>query len=257
MHRRWCRHERRGRRRLSRRPGIPSPARRTPRREGRLSARRRRVRLFVQHQAVERLLGACASSTRSCWTCATAMARGWRCRRAFPAFRCMPCARWRPDVARCSPPAGMPAFTGVLVEGVDNAVAGEWIAARTAQVARGCSGGCASAAPSHRSAATGGVGGSAAPRRHADPRQDMSPKALRVTRRSVRASSGQGGAEPEARHRPRPSGLRRRPAGESRYTVRCVVRILGYASPSHLAGAARRVAGRRRWSFVNWDRAVC
>src|SRR5258706_7581737 len=31
--------------------------------------------------------------------------------------------------------------------------------------------------------------------------------------------------------------------GNPGYTVRTVVRILGYASPSHLAGAARRVAG--------------
>src|SRR5207248_6646515 len=31
--------------------------------------------------------------------------------------------------------------------------------------------------------------------------------------------------------------------GNPGYTVRSVVRILGYASPSHLAGAARRVAG--------------
>ena len=31
--------------------------------------------------------------------------------------------------------------------------------------------------------------------------------------------------------------------GNPGYTVRAVVHILGYASPSHLAGAARRVAG--------------
>ena len=31
--------------------------------------------------------------------------------------------------------------------------------------------------------------------------------------------------------------------GNPGYTVRAVVRILGYASPSHLAGVARRVAG--------------
>ena len=31
--------------------------------------------------------------------------------------------------------------------------------------------------------------------------------------------------------------------GNPGYTVRAVVNILGYASPSHLAGAARRVAG--------------
>jgi len=31
--------------------------------------------------------------------------------------------------------------------------------------------------------------------------------------------------------------------GNPGYSVQCVVRILGYASPSHLAGTARRVAG--------------
>src|SRR5205814_10349746 len=34
--------------------------------------------------------------------------------------------------------------------------------------------------------------------------------------------------------------------GNPGYTVRAVVRILGYASPSHLAGVARRGAGATR-----------
>jgi AraC-like DNA-binding protein len=135
-------------------------------------------------------------------------------------------------------------FAGVLVEGVDNAVAGEWIAARTAQAAR-------------RSALED------APRllRLTDPLQLAAwdevlrrvslptktaqvAQALHVTREHLSRQFAAGGA-PNLK---RVIDLARTACaadllGNPGYTVRAVVRILGYASPSHLAGAARRVAG--------------
>ncbi|HYX83166.1 MAG TPA: AraC family transcriptional regulator, partial [Gemmatimonadales bacterium] len=69
-------------------------------------------------------------------------------------------------------------------------------------------------------------------------------QALRVTREHLSREFGAGGA-PNLK---RVIDLARTACaadllGNPGYTVRCVVRILGYASPSHLAGAARRVAG--------------
>src|ERR1051326_8675931 len=67
-------------------------------------------------------------------------------------------------------------------------------------------------------------------------------QALRVTREHLSREFGAGGA-PNLK---RVIDLARAACaadllGNPGYTVRCVVRILGYASPSHLAGAARRV----------------
>jgi AraC-like DNA-binding protein len=135
-------------------------------------------------------------------------------------------------------------FAGVLVEGVDNAVAGEWVSARTAQAAR-------------RAALAD------APRllRLTDPLQRAAwdevlrrapqpiktghvAAALRITREHLSRQFAAGGA-PNLK---RVIDLARAACaadllGNPGYTVRAVVRILGYASPSHLAGAARRVAG--------------
>ena len=140
-------------------------------------------------------------------------------------------------------------FAGVLVEGVDNAVAGEWVAARTAQVARR-----AALADAPRllrltdrlqlaaweevlRRAGGGVGGVPLQTAHV-------ARALRVTREHLSREFGAGGAPNLKRvidlaRAACAADLLRNPG----YTVRAVVRILGYASPSHLAGAARRVAG--------------
>jgi AraC-like DNA-binding protein len=135
-------------------------------------------------------------------------------------------------------------FTGVLVEGVDNAVAGEWIAARTAQVAR-------------RSALADAprllrltdrlqlAAWDEVLRRAGTPTQTAHvAQALRVTREHLSREFGAGGA-PNLK---RVIDLARAACaadllGNPGYTVRAVVRILGYASPSHLAGAAKRVAG--------------
>lgn len=135
-------------------------------------------------------------------------------------------------------------FAGVLVEGVDNAVAGEWIAARTAQAAR-------------REALV------QAPRllRLTEPLQRQAWEevlrrvggpthtgeiagALSVTREHLSRQFGAGGAPNLKRvidlaRIACAADLLANPA----YTVRSVVRILAYASPSHLSAASRRVAG--------------
>jgi len=135
-------------------------------------------------------------------------------------------------------------FTGVLVEGVDNAVAGEWIAARTAQVARRD----ALADAPRLLRLTDRLQLAAweeVLRRAGTPtKTGHVAQALRVTREHLSREFGAGGA-PNLK---RVIDLARAACaadllGNPGYTVRCVVRILGYASPSHLAGAARRVAG--------------
>ena len=135
-------------------------------------------------------------------------------------------------------------FDGVLVEGVDNSVAGEWIAARTAQVARR-----AALADAPRLLRLTDRLQLAAweevLRRAGVPTQTGHvAQALRVTREHLSREFGAGGA-PNLK---RVIDLARAACaadllGNPGYTVRAVVRILGYASPSHLAGAARRVAG--------------
>jgi AraC-like DNA-binding protein len=135
-------------------------------------------------------------------------------------------------------------FWGVLVEGVDNAVAGEWIAARTAQVLR-------------REALVDApkllrltdrlqlAAWEEVLRRVGVPTQTGEvAAALRVTREHLSREFAAGGA-PNLK---RVIDLARTACaadllGNPGYTVRAVARILGYASASHLAGAARRVAG--------------
>ena len=162
----------------------------------------------------------------------------------FPRIPMYALSAFRPDdgalVAECHA-AG---FAGLLVEGVDNAIAGEWVAARTAQVAR-------------RDALTD------APKllRLTDPlqlaawdeilrrvavptRTAQIAHALRVTREHLSREFAAGGA-PNLK---RVIDLARAACaadllGNPGYTVSVVVRILGYGSASRLASAARRVAG--------------
>lgn len=135
-------------------------------------------------------------------------------------------------------------FAGVLVEGVDNAVAGEWVAARTAQVARRD----ALADAPRLLRLTDRLQLAAweeVLRRVGLPTQTGHvAAALRVTREHLSREFAAGGA-PNLK---RVIDLARTACaadllGNPGYTVRAVVKILGYASPSHLAGAARRVAG--------------
>lgn len=162
----------------------------------------------------------------------------------FPRIPMFVLSAFRPDdgplVATCHA-AG---FAGLLVEGVDNAVAGEWVAGRTAQVAR-------------REALAD------APtllrltdrlqleawdevlRRVGVPIKTVQvAAALRVTREHLSREFAAGGA-PNLK---RVIDLARTACaadllGNPGYTVRAVVKILGYQSTSDLAGAARRVAG--------------
>jgi AraC-like DNA-binding protein len=133
---------------------------------------------------------------------------------------------------------------GVLVEGIDNAVAGEWVAARAAQRVR-----------------RGALADAPRLLRLSDPlqlavweevlRRVATPittahvaAALRVSREHLSRAVGVGGA-PNLK---RLIDLARTACaadllGNPGYTVAAVVRILGYASPSHLTAATRRVAG--------------
>jgi len=133
---------------------------------------------------------------------------------------------------------------GVLVEGVDNAVAGEWVAARSAHRLRS---GALADAPrllrlTDRLQLT--VWDEVL-RRVAGPTKTAQLAAgLQVTREHLSREFGVGGA-PNLK---RVIDLARTACaadllGNPGYSVGAVVHILGYASPSHLAAAARRVAG--------------
>lgn len=162
----------------------------------------------------------------------------------FPRIPMFVLSPLRPDdgplLARCHA-AG---FAGVLVEGVDNAVAGEWIAARTAQVARREA--LADAPKLLRLTDRLQLAAWEEVLRRVDfPTQTGHvAAALRVTREHLSRQFAAGGA-PNLK---RVIDLARAACaadllGNPGYTVRAVVRILGYASTSHLAGAVRRVAG--------------
>lgn len=135
-------------------------------------------------------------------------------------------------------------FTGILVEGIDNAVAGEWIAARTAQVARRAALADAPRLLRLTDRLQLAAWDEVLRRAGVPTKTGHVAAALRVTREHLSREFGAGGA-PNLK---RVIDLARAACaadllGNPGYTVRCVVRILGYASPSHLAGAARRVAG--------------
>lgn len=135
-------------------------------------------------------------------------------------------------------------FAGILVEGVDNALVGEWVAARTAGAARNAALGDAPRllrlTDRLQLAAWTEV-----LRRVATPikTQDLAA-ALSVTREHLSREFAAGGA-PNLK---RVIDLARAACaadllGNPGYGVRAVVRILGYASPRHLSAGARRVAG--------------
>jgi AraC-like DNA-binding protein len=162
----------------------------------------------------------------------------------FPRIPVFAFSAFRPEDGRLVSECQRAGFAGVLVEPVDHAVAAEWVSRRTAQAAR------------RRAFAD-------APRllRLSDPlqlraweevwRRVATPtttrevaQTLRVTREHLSREFAMGGA-PNLK---RVIDLVRTACaadllGNPGYTVRTVARILSYASPSHLAGAARRVAG--------------
>jgi AraC-like DNA-binding protein len=162
----------------------------------------------------------------------------------FPRIPVFALSAFRPEDGRLVVECQRAGLAGVLVEPVDHAMAAEWVSQRTAQAAR------------RRSLGDG-------PRllRLTDPlqlaaweevwRRVAAPiktsevaAALRVTREHLSRQFAAGGA-PNLK---RVIDLVRTACaadllGNPGYTVGAVARILSYASPSHLAGAARRVTG--------------
>lgn len=162
----------------------------------------------------------------------------------FPRIPMFAFSAFRPEDGTLLAKCQRAGFAGVLVEPVDHAVAAEWVSRRTAQAVR------------RRALAD-------APRllRLSDPlqlkaweevwRRVAAPtttrelaQTLRVTREHLSREFAMGGA-PNLK---RVIDLVRTVCaadllGNPGYTVRAVARILSYASPSHLSGAARRVAG--------------
>lgn len=162
----------------------------------------------------------------------------------FPRIPMYALSAFRPDdgvlIARCHR-AG---FAGILVEGVDSAASGEWVAARTAQVARRQA--LADAPKLLRLTDPLQLGAwDEVQRRVAAPITTAQiAQALRVTREHLSREFAVGGA-PNLK---RVIDLARAACaadllGNAGYSIGTVSRILGYASPSHLAGTARRVAG--------------
>ncbi len=162
----------------------------------------------------------------------------------FPRIPIYVLSAFRPDDGALLTACHAAGFAGILVESVDNAVAGEWIAARTAQAARRE---VLADAPRLlrltdrlQLAAWEEV-----LRRVAVPTQTAHvAQALRITREHLSRQFAAGGA-PNLK---RVIDLARTACAADLlanpgYNVRAVAKILGYGSPSHLAGAARRVAG--------------
>ncbi len=155
---------------------------------------------------------------------------------AFSAFRA--------DDGRLLAACHATGVAGILIEGVDNSVAGEWVAARTAQAARREA---LRDAPRllrltdrlQLAAWEAALVAAGTPLRTTD-----LARTLRVSREHLSREFAAGGA-PNLK---RVLDLVRVACaadllGNPGYTVRAVVRILGYASPGHLAAAARRVVG--------------
>jgi AraC-like DNA-binding protein len=162
----------------------------------------------------------------------------------FPRIPMFVLSAFRPDdgpLLRACHAAG---FAGILVEGVDNAIAGEWIAARTAQAARRQALADAPRLLRLTDRLQLAAWDEVLRRVGTTTQTGQVAAALRVTREHLSREFAAGGA-PNLK---RVIDLVRTACaadllGNPGYTVRAVVRILGYASPSHLAGAVHRVAG--------------
>jgi AraC-like DNA-binding protein len=162
----------------------------------------------------------------------------------FPRIPVYALSAFRPEDAALIRRCFRAGIAGTLVEGVDNAVAGEWVAARAAQVSRrralADAPGLLRLTDRLQLAAWEEV-----LRRVGAPltTSDVA-RALRVTREHLSREFAAGGA-PNLK---RVIDLARTACAADLlanpgYTVTTVSRILGYASPSHLAAAARRVTG--------------
>jgi len=194
----------------------------------------------VERLLYQRLVDAVVLDVKAAPDAAAALALPAR----FPRIPMFVLSALRPDDGALLATCHASGFAGLLVEGVDNAVAGEWIAARTAQVALRA----ALAEAPRLLRLTDRLQLAAweeVLRRVAVPiKTAQLAAALRVTREHLSREFAAGGA-PNLK---RVIDLARAACaadllGNPGYTVRAVVKILGYASPSHLAGVARRVAG--------------
>jgi AraC-like DNA-binding protein len=162
----------------------------------------------------------------------------------FPRIPMFVLSALRPDDGPLLAACHASGFAGVLVEGVDNAVAGEWVAARTAQVARREALADAPRLLRLTDRLQLAAWEEVLRRVGLPTRTAQLAAALRVSREHLSREFAAGGA-PNLK---RVIDLARAACaadllGNPGYSVRAVVKILGYASPSHLAGAARRVAG--------------
>ena len=162
----------------------------------------------------------------------------------FPRIPMFVLSPLRPDDGALLAACYRAGFAGVLVEGVDNAVAGEWVAARTAQVARRAALADAPKLLRLTDRLQLAAWEEVLSRVGRPTQTGQVAAALRVTREHLSRQFAAGGA-PNLK---RVIDLARTACaadllGNPGYTVRAVVRILGYASSSHLASAARRVAG--------------
>ncbi|HEX4574061.1 MAG TPA: helix-turn-helix domain-containing protein [Gemmatimonadales bacterium] len=174
----------------------------------------------------------------------TAPAAALRLPARFPRIPMFVLSAFRPDDGPLLHACHAAGFAGILVEGVDNAIAGEWIAARTAQAARRQALADAPRLLRLTDRLQLAAWDEVLRRVGTATQTGQVAAALRVTREHLSREFAAGGA-PNLK---RVIDLARTACaadllGNPGYTVRAVVRILGYASPSHLAGAARRVAG--------------
>jgi AraC-like DNA-binding protein len=162
----------------------------------------------------------------------------------FPRIPVFALSAFRPDDGLLVADCQRAGFAGVLVEPVDHAVAGEWVARRTAQVARRRALGDAPRLLRLTDALQLRAWEEVW-RRVAEPTKTCDlARALRVTREHLSRQFAAGGAPNLKRvidlvRTACAADLLANPG----YTVGNVARILAYASASHLAGAARRVAG--------------
>lgn len=162
----------------------------------------------------------------------------------FPRIPMYVLSAFRPDDGILLAACQRAGYAGVLVEGVDNAVSGEWLAARTAQAARRAA---LSDAPKllRLTDRLQLEAWDEVQRRVATPlRTAHVAQALRVTREHLSREFAVGGA-PNLK---RVIDLARTACaadllGNPAYNVGAVARILGYPTAGHLALVARRVAG--------------
>lgn len=200
------------------------------------------VRLCRTLAAVERLLYQRLVDAVVLDVKAAPPALAWPAR--FPHIPMFVLSPLRPDDGGLLATCHTSGFAGVLVEGVDNAIAGEWVAARTAQVARRQALADAPRLLRLTDRLQLAVWDEVLRRVGHPTTTAQLAAALRVTREHLSREFAAGGA-PNLK---RVIDLARAACAADLlanpgYTVRAVVAILGYASASHLAGAARRVAG--------------